>query len=256
MSSSSGNYSATPKAMQIASTLESAILNNEYRQGDFLPSQKELCAKYGASSRSLREAFKVLEAKGLIEVSQGKKAYVKTNKLDQYVETLSMNMFSQDNVDLKMLSDLLDVHITLEVSAARELSRSPARGPVVNAMEECLRRMDRDLVTIETSGDKAAIEDFQVNDFTIHFDVVNSNDNIVFKSIYNTLAPQIRKVMASFPETLEERRKKVREYTYLVDAMREGQTDLVVAMTLVYTTNVKNKFVSTYMSDENTTNHA
>lgn len=239
-----------PKAAYIASLIENAILNNEYRQGDYLPSQKELCDRYGASSRSLREAFKTLEAKGLIEVSQGKKAYVKTNRLDQYVESLSTAMFSSDSHDLKLLSDLLEVHVTLEVSAARELSRSKDRFDIVRTMESTLSRMDRDLTVIETSGDKEAIQDFQACDFNFHLAVVTSNNNIVFRSIYTSLSPQLKKIFASMPETLEERRKKVREYGYLVDALKKGQTDLAVAMTLVYTTNLRQKFDDTFVHKE------
>lgn len=239
-----------PKAAYIASLIENAILNNEYRQGDYLPSQKELCDRYGASSRSLREAFKTLEAKGLIEVSQGKKAYVKTNRLDQYVESLSTAMFSSDSHDLKLLSDLLEVHVTLEVSAARELSRSKDRFDIVRTMESTLSRMDRDLTVIETSGDKEAIQDFQTCDFNFHLAVVTSNNNIVFRSIYTSLSPQLKKIFASMPETLEERRKKVREYGYLVDALKKGQTDLAVAMTLVYTTNLRQKFDDTFVHKE------
>ena len=239
-----------PKAAYIASLIENAILNNEYRQGDYLPSQKELCDRYGASSRSLREAFKMLEAKGLIEVSQGKKAYVKTNRLDQYVESLSTAMFSSDSHDLKLLSDLLEVHVTLEVSAARELSRSKDRYDIVRTMESTLSRMDRDLTVIETSGDKEAIQDFQTCDFNFHLAVVTSNNNIVFRSIYTSLSPQLKKIFASMPETLEERRKKVREYGYLVDALKKGQTDLAVAMTLVYTTNLRQKFDDTFVHKE------
>lgn len=239
-----------PKAAYIASLIENAILNNEYRQGDYLPSQKELCDRYGASSRSLREAFKTLEAKGLIEVSQGKKAYVKTNRLDQYVESLSTAMFSSDSHDLKLLSDLLEVHVTLEVSAARELSRSKDRFDIVRTMESTLSRMDRDLTVIETSGDKEAIQDFQTCDFNFHLAVVTSNNNIVFRSIYTSLSPQLKKIFASMPETLEERRKKVREYGYLVDALKKGQTDLAVAMTLVYTTTLRQKFDDTFVHKE------
>lgn len=239
-----------PKAAYIASLIENAILNNEYRQGDYLPSQKELCDRYGASSRSLREAFKTLEAKGLIEVSQGKKAYVKTNRLDQYVESLSTAMFSSDSHDLKLLSDLLEVHVTLEVSAARELSRSKDRYDIVRTMESTFSRMDRDLTVIETSGDKEAIQDFQTCDFNFHLAVVTSNNNIVFRSIYTSLSPQLKKIFASMPETLEERRKKVREYGYLVDALKKGQTDLAVAMTLVYTTNLRQKFDDTFVHKE------
>lgn len=239
-----------PKATHIAALIENAILNNEYKQGESLPSQKDLCEKYNASSRSLREAFKTLEAKGLIEVSQGKKAFVKTNRLDQYVESLSTSMFSQERQDRKLYSDLLEVHITLEVSAARELSRSPERMPIIKTMEDSLKKMVKDLIIFETSGDKEAVQDFQSCDFSFHLAVVSSNNNIVFRSIYNSLAPQLKKIMSSLPETLEERRKKVREYGYLVDALRQGQTDLAVALTLVYTTSLRQKFNAHYEEEQ------
>ena len=226
--------------------IESSILSGEYKKGESLPSQKELSFKYDASSRSLREAFKLLETKGLIKVSQGKKAYVKTNRLDQFAESISMSMFDPGTKDMKLLSDLLQVHITLEVSAARELSRAADRLNVVKVLDAFLAKMDKDLSVIENSGDKDAITDFRNCDFNFHLVVINSNDNIVLNSIYNALAPHIQEVMFSLPETLEDRRKKVREYGYLVDALRHGQTDLAVAMTLVYTTSLSNKFKANY----------
>ena len=183
-------------------------------------------------------------------MSQGKKAYVKTNRLDQFVESISMSMFGPDTKDLKLLSDLLQVHITLEVSAARELSRASDRINVVKVMDAFLAKMDKDLAVIENSGDKDAITDFRNCDFNFHLVVINSNDNIVLNSIYNALAPHIQKVMFSLPETIEDRRKKVREYGYLVDALRHGQTDLAVAMTLVYTTSLSNKFKANYEETE------
>ncbi len=235
-----------PKATHIAALIESSILSGEYKKGESLPSQKELSFKYDASSRSLREAFKLLETKGLIKVSQGKKAYVKTNRLDQFAESISMSMFDPGTKDMKLLSDLLQVHITLEVSAARELSRAADRLNVVKVLDAFLAKMDKDLSVIENSGDKDAITDFRNCDFNFHLVVINSNDNIVLNSIYNALAPHIQEVMFSLPETLEDRRKKVREYGYLVDALRHGQTDLAVAMTLVYTTSLSNKFKANY----------
>ena len=235
-----------PKATHIAALIESSILSGEYKKGESLPSQKELSFKYDASSRSLREAFKLLETKGLIKVSQGKKAYVKTNRLDQFAESISMSMFDPGTKDMKLLSDLLQVHITLEVSAARELSRAADRLNVVKVLDAFLAKMDKELSVIENSGDKDAITDFRNCDFNFHLVVINSNDNIVLNSIYNALAPHIQEVMSSLPETLEDRRKKVREYGYLVDALRHGQTDLAVAMTLVYTTSLSNKFKANY----------
>ena len=74
------------KSARIANYLEELILSKQLSAGELLPSQQELAEKFDASSRSIREAFKQLEAKGLLSVSQGRRACVKCNNLDQFVE--------------------------------------------------------------------------------------------------------------------------------------------------------------------------
>ena len=239
-----GNILGGSKSNNIANALEKAILANEYRQGELLPSQKELAEQFNASSRSLREAFKALEAKGLIEVSQGKRAVVKSNNLDRFVESLSLTMFSQANQDTRLLSDLLEVHITLEVSAARELSRRPERLTTVKYLESIVSRMEQLLISEDREN---AMKQFTQLDFNFHFSIVNSNTNIVFKSIYNNLSPQLNSIFERLTDSEEDLRKKLREYHYLIDALKEGQTDLVVALTLVQTNNIKHQFDSAYL---------
>src|SRR3989339_196174 len=119
--------STETKSTQIASKLEELILNKTYVAGEPLPSQQELALQFSASSRSVREAFKHLEAKGLVQISQGKRAVVKSNNLDQFVESLSASLISNHTSDKKLLLDLMQVRTTVEVSATRELSRSGQR---------------------------------------------------------------------------------------------------------------------------------
>ncbi|HKM06736.1 MAG TPA: FadR family transcriptional regulator, partial [Sphaerochaeta sp.] len=62
--------------------------------------------------------------------------------------------------------------------------------------------------------------------------------------IYENLAPQLYTALDRLPESFNEKRKKVNEYRYLVEALENGQTDLAVALTLVSLTNIKDKFES------------
>ena len=86
------SFSSETKSAQIARQIEEMILNKVYKAGEPLPSQQELADEFNASSRSIREAFKQLEAKGLLEVSQGKRAVVKSNNLEQFVASLSSTL--------------------------------------------------------------------------------------------------------------------------------------------------------------------
>ncbi|MBR1919041.1 MAG: FadR family transcriptional regulator [Spirochaetales bacterium] len=239
------------KSKYIANALEKAILSNQYKKGELLPSQKELGEQFNASSRSLREAFKSLEAKGLIEVSQGKRATVKSNNLDQFVESLSMTMFSGAEPDKKLLTDLIQVHITLEVSATRELSRKSERSIIGHSLLNYVDKMEKIVSQIENNGLDAELEkSFKNIEFDYNYLIINSNENMVFKSIYSNLSPQLHKIMASLNDSISEKKKKVREYRYLAEAIANGQTDLAVALTLVVTNALNTSFQNVYFNEK------
>lgn len=231
------------KSTQIANKLEEMILSKKYRAGETLPSQHELAQQFSASSRSVREAFKNLEAKGLIQVSQGKRALVKSNNLDQFVESLSMSMLSKQVPDKKLLTDLMQVRTTIEVSATRELSRSGSRMLIVRSLGRCVTKMENTIPILEENPrDNEAIRNFKQNDFEFHTTLIKSNDNIILNSIYENLSPQLYAALDRIKESLAEKKKKVNEYRYLVDALENGQTDLAVALTLVNLTSISDKF--------------
>ena len=230
------------KSTTIANKLEEEILAKKYKAGENLPSQHELATQFNASSRSVREAFKNLEAKGLIKVKQGKKAIVQSNSLDQFVESLSASMISKQAPDKKLLTDLMQVRTTIEVSASRELSRDPNRMLIVRSLDRACTKMEHLLPTMESGKDLEAIRQFKATEFEFHAALIKSNEIIILYSVYENLAPQRYADMDRIPETYGEQRKKVNEYRYLVEALENGQTDLAVALTLVNLTNIRDKF--------------
>ncbi len=67
--------------MQIKEGIETDIEAGIYRDGDKLPSERELCLQYGVSRIPVRKALELLEAQGRIRSSQGKGSFVTTPKL-------------------------------------------------------------------------------------------------------------------------------------------------------------------------------
>lgn len=55
----------------IVEQIREAILSGELNPGDRLPSEKDLARDFGVSKASLREAFRALEALGMLEIRQG-----------------------------------------------------------------------------------------------------------------------------------------------------------------------------------------
>ena len=77
--------------------IQDAILDGKLKPGDKLPSQRELVELFQTSRASLREALRVLQHKGLIEVKLGVSggAVVKDINTEQITEDLSLLMQHQ-----------------------------------------------------------------------------------------------------------------------------------------------------------------
>lgn len=86
----------------IVEQIRGAILDGEIKIGDQLPPEKDFAKHFGVSKSSLREAYRILEAYGLLEIRQGMSggAFVKEVDLRTVKETL-VNYFFFQNPGLK-----------------------------------------------------------------------------------------------------------------------------------------------------------
>ena len=158
---------------------------------------------------------------------------------------------SEDEGDYKFLLGALKSGPSEKRAALQFIARYASKFPKQNkatiaAVKEAASDADEQvrLTVFKELGKFLAIDRAQV--IEILFLGLGDSDEKVLALVKS----QLKKIFASMPETLEERRKKVREYGYLVDALKKGQTDLAVAMTLVYTTNLRQKFDDTFVHKE------
>ena len=238
------SFSSETKSAQIARQIEEMILNKTYQAGEPLPSQQDLAVEFNASSRSIREAFKQLEAKGLVEISQGKRAMVKSNNLEQFVASLSSTLISNHTTDKKLLLDLMQVRTTVEVSATRELSRSEQRSMHVRSLDNLTTKMELLLPRLQ-AGEPEAMSQWNSHDFNFHKTLIDSNDNVILTAMYENLSPLLYSSMDQISNTYGELEKSTREHRYLVEALEQGQTDLAVALALVHLTAIRGKLEAT-----------
>lgn len=61
---------------KIADAIMEYIKENDLKTGDRIPSERELAQEFNTSRNSVREALRVLENNGIIEVKMGKGAYI------------------------------------------------------------------------------------------------------------------------------------------------------------------------------------
>jgi GntR family transcriptional regulator len=83
-----------PLYLQVKTTLESEIKDGKFGQGSRLPSERELCERFGVSRMTARQALKGLERDGLVFSRVGKGTCVSEPKIEQQLRNLTG--FSQE----------------------------------------------------------------------------------------------------------------------------------------------------------------
>ena len=125
-------------AEMIAGDLREDILSGQYADGDFLPKQADLIARFGVSAPSIREALRVLETEGLVTVQRGNVggAIVHSPRADQVAYMLGL-VLQHQSVPLK------DIAMTLQrldpACAAQCAERPNRRRTVVPLLRANLR---------------------------------------------------------------------------------------------------------------------
>lgn len=78
-------YNNEPIYLAVAKTIREKILNGEYLPGDMIPTEKELCAQFGATRATVRKGLNELENLGFIHTTPGKGCSVLPPKMNQFM---------------------------------------------------------------------------------------------------------------------------------------------------------------------------
>jgi DNA-binding FadR family transcriptional regulator len=128
---------------EIVSQIERAIFDAVYGPGERLRSERELAEQFGVSRITVRDALRVLEARGLIRVKVGATggAFVTDTNLDQVVGSISTMV----KLRRMTLSELAEARTIVETAAAeRAALRADAEavarlGEMVERSKEVVR---------------------------------------------------------------------------------------------------------------------
>ncbi len=121
---------------RVVDHLERVIFSGETEPGDSLPSEAELSATLGVSRLTVREGIRSLEARGLVEVSHGRRPTV------AHPNAAPLHDFFSAAVrrDARGLLELLEVRLAVEVHTAELAARNATRADLL-AVESALHAM-------------------------------------------------------------------------------------------------------------------
>ena len=157
---------------QIVEQIISLVLNGELKNGDKLPGERQLSNMLSTSRASIREAFRVLEIMGILEVRQGGGTYVKSFDISPFLNTIAPLFLH--NVDI--MGDLMDFRILIEGEAlkAAAISGSPN---TIASMTAALANMKSEDPQIAEQAD-----------FDFHMSIFSATENSVFMLVGECLS--------------------------------------------------------------------
>lgn len=79
-------------AMQILERIKAALISGELKPGDYLPSENELTHTLSIGKSSVREAIKMLQAIGIVEVRRGQGTMIRRDPGEPIVDPMAFGM--------------------------------------------------------------------------------------------------------------------------------------------------------------------
>jgi DNA-binding FadR family transcriptional regulator len=209
------------KPEQIAAELRSRIVNGELVDGEALGREPDLIARFGVSRPSLREALRILETEGLIEVVRGVRGgvFVRSPDARMTARTAAMLLRAR-NVSL---ADVFEARYLLEPPAARAIA-SRIRG----------RRAAIDQLTSLIAREHEALDDheaFGLANHAFHEAMVSLAGNQTLSMLAGTLDTVLASALIAISRVDKDltsratRQRDLRSQQKLVDLLAAGDAD-------------------------------
>jgi DNA-binding FadR family transcriptional regulator len=181
-------------ASALTAELVGRIVRGQYPPGASLPPEPALCEAFSVSRTVVREAVKLLQAKGLVQIRQGLGTTVSSpltwNMLDELV--LAASIAEADG--LEVLDDLVVTRRLLEADMANVAARE-AEPDVIERLRSLVDGMD-DLV-----GDPVAYAEL---DRAFHDTIMQTSGNRIARAVVRALESQVVNTVRYMGKTTKE----------------------------------------------------
>ena len=202
---------------EVVAQIEEAILAGRLETGQTLPSERELKEQFQISRGTLREALRVLEQKGLIEIrlGVGGGSVVRAMDAGGVSESLGLLIRSQ-KVSLSHLAEFREgVEGSIAAQAAERRSASDIRKlrALLTQARSCVRAGRRR-------------DEFLEADKQIHMTIAATTQNPIYQSVLTSIHDNIHRYYDRFLSMEElELQENFSDLCNLVDAIEKGAAD-------------------------------
>jgi DNA-binding FadR family transcriptional regulator len=176
-------WTRRPASLATAVTIElvERIVRGVHPSGSSLPPEPVLCETFSVSRTVVREAVKVLQEKGLVQVRQGTGTVVTPSAMWNMLDELVLGATIAEDESLAILDDLVVTRRVLESDMANVAARL-ADDDAIEKLRGLVDRMD------ELVDDQDAYHD---HDRAFHDTVMQASDNRIARAVVRALESQV-----------------------------------------------------------------
>jgi len=199
----------------IVEQIADLIARGALKPGDRIPSEKQLCEKFGVGRTSVREALRSLSVMGVLESHMGDGTFVASDASRFLERSFQWGLI----LNPKMVSDLIETRLMLESHNA-QLAAAKAGPDDLARIEESIRQMEAHV------GDPAQ---YLEHDLQFHLTIAQATQNSILQSLLSTtrgyLQAWIRETLARPEETEKRARLSIAEHKRILRALRDKDAD-------------------------------
>lgn len=124
---------------RITDQITNAIINGELKPGDKIPTEVELCESFGVGRNSVREAIKILEAYGVLEIKRADGTYIRQEYDDKMLYPILYGIILQK--DSK--EQIVELRKVIDVGIFQEAIKRMTEEDFKQLEEELLRMEEK-----------------------------------------------------------------------------------------------------------------
>ncbi len=202
---------------RVLETLGRRILAGVYPEETALPTEAKLAEEFGVSRTALREAVKMLAAKGLLVSRQRAGTIVQQSSLWNRLDVDVLDWMSASEPDPEFLRGLIEARRAIEPAAARFAS---------------MRASSRDLAEIESAYDamcanaNRSLAAWTDADVAFHTAVLRASRNPVFVALVSLISQALAQTIRLSTSTNSDMDTTLVAHWNVLEAIRLRQPDL------------------------------
>lgn len=205
---------------RVVDQITNAIINGELKPGDKIPTEPELSETFGVGRNSIREAIKILEAYGVLEIKRAEGTYIRQDYNYKMLYPILYGIILQKDshgqiVDLKKVIDIGILQVVMRAMSEEDIKK----------LEDIVGEMEQEIKKSRPSS--TSIFDIDVR---FHSEITAVLDNVLLESIgyYVDKITRSSRIMA-IDRALEQGAEEefIRLHREMIDMLKEKKEEAV-----------------------------